>query len=250
MKKLFNIGWIILAIGLVMLAVGYFNGGNKTINFNHGHPEIITNRTQKLSTNKQFNRLNLDVSTADVVIKQGKKYQVTYYGKSNVPTAKLNGKTMTVKQKSVNFQVNFSVNHDDYQDLIVITVPKDKKLTGQLNLNDGDLRISKVTLDKTAVDTGAGDVSYDQVKVIGGQTTLSEGDFTAQQLQVDGHYTVHNDEGDNTVTDTSVDGYYLHTDDGDNNLNGEDKGDQTLTTNDGAVNVLRLITTEGDNQVN
>lgn len=250
MKKLFNIGWIILAIGLLMLAVGYFNGGNKTISLNQGRPQIISSRKQKLSMNKQFDRLNLDVNTANVVIKQGKKYQVTYYGKSNIPTAKLTGKTMTIHQKSVNFQVNFSVNHDDYQDLIVITVPKGQKLTGHLNLNYGDLQVSKVTLDKMEADVNAGDVTYDQVKVVGGQTTLSEGDFTARQLQVDGHYTVHNDEGDNTVADTTVDGYYLYTDDGDNTLNGGERKDQTLAQNDTATNVLRLITSEGDNQIN
>ena len=74
--------------------------------------------------------------------------------------------------------------------------------------------------------------------------------FRCYNLTVQGQYTVNNQSGNNTVTNTTVDGYFLKTDAGDNELNGEDKGEEPLHQNDDAENVLRLITQSGDNEVN
>ena len=105
-------------------------------------------------------------------------------------------------------------------------------------------------MDIIVVISGAGEVEYRQVTLRGGSTKLSSGNFTGHNLIVQGHYTVNNQSGDNTITNTTVDGYFLKTDAGDNELNGEDKGEESLHQNDDAENVLRLITQSGDNEVN
>lgn len=250
MKKLFKIGWVVLIIGLLALAIGYFNGGNKTISFNGTRPVVIKNHVRHLSTNKQFDQLDLDASTANVVIKQGKKYQVTYYGMGGqIPTANLADKKLTVNQKNKALEVLFDVNGYN-QDLIVVTVPKGHALSGKIHLASGDLEVSNVDMTGTKVKVSEGDVDYDHVTLADGKTTLSEGDFTGKRLIVKGHYTVNNDEGDNTVTATDVEGYHLYTSNGENELKGQDKGDQTLDQNETAANVLVLTTSEGDNEVN
>lgn len=250
MKKLFKIGWLILVIGLVALGVGYFNGGSNAIAFsNHGRPTVVTSHIRRLSSNRRFDRLDLNASTANVVIKQGNKYQVTYYGMGGeIPTARLNGKKMTVKQTG---HVSLHLMFNDYndQDKIVVTVPKGHKLTGRINVHEGSLTVSKVNLTNCIVSVRDGDVVYNKAVLNGGKTTLTEGDFTGRQLTVNGHYTVANTEGNNTVTDTAADGYHLYTGEGDNKLGGQEHGAQTWNQNNTAANVLSLTTSEGDNEV-
>ena len=110
--------------------------------------------------------------------------------------------------------------------------------------------MSNAKLDNVDVDVDSGNVEYHQVTLRGGNTKIESGNFTGRNLTVQGHYTVNNQSGDNTVTNTTVDGYFLKTDAGDNELNGEDKGEETLHQNDNAENVLRLLTQSGDNEVN
>lgn len=250
MKRLFKVGGIILIVGVLALAIGFFNGGNKTVYFENARPIVIHDHVKHLSTNQKFNRLNLNVSTANVVIRQGSKYKITYYGMGgHIPTASVKNGTATVRQDGT---ISYSFNLNNYRDqnLIVITVPHGQALRGKLQLKEGDLKLEKLTLQKMAVLSHDGDIDYQQVTVNGGKTSLKEGDFNAQKLTVQGHYTVDNNDGDNTVTKTTVDGYYLATTNGDNELNGEDKGSQTLGQNENAANVLHLLNDDGDNEVN
>lgn len=250
MKKLFKIGWLILVIGLVALGIGYFNGGSNAVAFsNHGRATVVTSHVRHLSSNKRFDRLDLSASTANVVIKQGDKYQVTYYGMGGeIPTARLNGKKMTVKQTG-HVSVHLMFNDYNDQDKIVVTVPKGHTLSGKVNVYNGGLVVSKVKLNHCTVNVRDGDVVYNKTILNGGKTTLTEGDFTGRQLTVNGRYTVDNKEGDNTVTNTAVDGYHLHTSEGDNELNGQGHDGQTLNQNNTAANVLSLVASEGDNEV-
>lgn len=250
MKRIFKLGWVILILGLIMTGIGYINHGNQTIVLNGGQPRVIKQHTKVLSHGRSFTRLNLSVSTADVVIRRGKQYQIKYYGMGGeVPTVNMAGQTAKIMQKD-HFQYLINLNNQVERDLIVITVPKKATLAGKIKLDSGDLRISNIGLKNVKVDADSGDVDYNHVKLTGGKTHLESGDFSAQSLEVRGHYTVLNEDGDNTVTNTMVDGYFLQTDDGDNEMNGEDQGDRNLAQNEHADNVLSLITTDGDNEVN
>lgn len=250
MKRMFKLGWVILILGLIMAGIGYLNHGNRTIVLNGGWPRVIKQHTKTLSHGQKFTRINLSASTADVVIRQGKQYQIKYYGMGGaLPTAKITDQTATVKQKG-QLQYLFNINSQTERDLIVITVPKKADLAGKVKLASGDLRVSNISLKNVKVEVNSGDVNYNHVNLTGGKTHLESGDFNAQALKVAGHYTVLNETGDNTVTNTTVDGYFLQTDNGDNEMNGEDQGDRNLAQNENADNVLYLITTDGDNEVN
>lgn len=250
MKKVFKIGWVVLIIGLIALGIGFFNGGNKTVYFDGNRPQIVHNRVHHLSANKEFERIDISASTANVVIRAGKKYQVAYYGMGgHVPAATVHNRVVSIRQSGGASYV-FSLNSYRDQDLIVITIPHDQALAGRIQLDSGNLTVKGINLENANVEVDSGNVDYQQVTLNNGQTNIQSGNFDGQQLTVHGHYTVKNDSGDNTVTNTTVDGYYLKTDDGDNELNGEDKGTSTLAENDTANNVLRLINQSGDNEVN
>ncbi|MBB1080404.1 DUF4097 family beta strand repeat protein [Limosilactobacillus sp. STM2_1] len=250
MKNVFKIGGVVLVVGLIILGIGFFNGGNKTVYFDGSRPRIVHNHVYHLSTNKSFERVDISASTANVVIREGKKYQVAYYGVGgHVPAATVHNQVASLRQTG---GALYALNLNSYrdQDLIVITVPHDQPLAGQIHLDSGDLTVKDINLENAHVKVDSGDVDYQGVTLNNGQTSIQSGDFEGQQLTVYGHYTVKNDSGDNTVTNTTVDGYELQTDDGDNELNGEDKGSQTLTENTSATNVLKLVTQSGDNEVN
>lgn len=251
MKKVFKVGVIVLILGVILLGVGFLNNGDKTVYFENNRPAIFHPHTKTISTNKAFERIDISASTANVVIREGKNYQITYSGISkHTPAATVHNNVASIRQTG-SFPLVFNFNeYQPHQDLIIVTIPHDQALAGRIHLESGDLTVSKVKMDNIDVNSGAGDVEYRQVTLRGGSTKLSSGNFTGHDLTVQGHYTVNNQSGDNTVTNTTVDGYFLKTDAGDNELNGEDKGEESLHQNDDAENVLRLLTQSGDNEVN
>lgn len=251
MKKVFKVGVIVLILGVILLGIGFLNNGNKTVYFENNRPAIFHPHTKTISTNKAFERIDISASTANVVIREGKNYQITYSGISkHTPAITVHNNVASIRQTG-SFPLVFNFNeYQPHQDLIIVTIPHDQALAGRIYLESGDLTVSKIKMDNIDVNSGAGDVEYRQVTLRGGSTKLSSGNFTGHNLTVQGHYTVNNQSGNNTVTNTTVDGYFLKTDAGDNELNGEDKGEESLHQNDNAENVLRLITQSGDNEVN
>lgn len=251
MKKTFKVGLIVLILGMILLGIGFFNNGDKAVYFENNRPAIFRSHTKELSTNKTFERIDISASTANVLIREGKKYQISYSGINNhAPAVTVHNNVASIRQSGgFPLVLNFN-NYQSHQDLIIVTIPHDQALAGRIHLDSGDLTASNVKLDNIDVTNSAGDVEYRQVILRGGNTKLSSGNFIGWDLTVQGHYTVNNQAGDNTVTKTTVDGYFLKTDAGDNELNGEDKGEELLHQNDDAENVLRLITQSGDNEVN
>ena len=251
MKRIFKIGVIVLILGVILLGIGFFNNGNKAVYFENNRPAIFHSHTKTISTNKAFERIDISASTANVIVREGKKYQITYSGISrHTPAVTVHNNVASIRQTG-GFPLVFNFNdYQPHQDLIIVTIPHDQALAGRIHLESGDLTVSKVKMDNIDDNSDAGEVEYRQVTLRGGSTKLSSGNFTGHDLTVQGQYTVNNQSGDNTVTSTTVDGYFLKTEDGDNELNGEDKGEEPLHQNDDAENVLRLITQSGDNEVN
>ena len=242
MKKVFKVGVIVLILGVILLGIGFFNNGNKAVYFENNRPAIFHSHTKTISTNKAFERIDISASTANVIVREGKKYQITYSGISkHTPAVTVHNNVASIRQTG-GFPLVFNFNnYQPHQDLIIVTIPHDQALAGRIHLESGDLTVSQVKMDN---------IEYRQVTLRGGSTKLSSGNFTGHNLTVQGQYTVNNQSGNNTVTNTTVDGYFLKTDAGDNELNGEDKGEEPLHQNDDAENVLRLITQSGDNEVN
>ena len=250
MKRIFKIGVIVLILGVILLGIGFFNNGNKAVYFENNRPAIFHSHTKTISTNKAFERIDISASTANVIVREGKKYQITYSGiNKHTPAVTVHNNVASIRQTG-SFPLVFNFNeYQPHQDLIIVTIPHDQALAGRIHLESGDLTVSQVKMDNIDVNSGAGEVEYRQVTLRGGSTKLS-GNFKGNNLKVQGKYTVNNQVGNNTVTSTTVDGYFLKTEDGDNELNGEDKGEEPLHQNDDAENVLRLITQSGDNEVN
>jgi len=247
MKRMFKISLGILIIGIILMIVGFAGHGMKNISFKGTTPVIEKRVTKRLSTDKEFTKINLTSSTANVLIKPGTKFSISYQGSNaRLPKVRVTNQVATINQTGSNGMF-FSYNDGD--DIIVITVPKGSKLSGKLDIADGDLSITNVDLDNMDVNAADGDIVYNNLTVTGGKTTLGDGDFTSNKVTFKGHYTVKTDDGNNKVIASYADGFILHTDDGDNKLDGVDHGTEDLQQNESAANLLRLESNDGDNSV-
>lgn len=74
MKRMFKISLGILIIGIILMIVGFAGHGMKNISFKGTTPVIEKQVTKELSTNKEFTKINLTSSTANVLIKTGSKF--------------------------------------------------------------------------------------------------------------------------------------------------------------------------------
>ena len=68
MKRMFKIGWLVLIVGLVALMVGYLNHGDRDVDFHNGRPRVQRQASWQL-TNRRFDKVDLDVTTANVRIR-------------------------------------------------------------------------------------------------------------------------------------------------------------------------------------
>lgn len=247
MKRMFKIGWLVLVVGLVALMVGYLNHGDRDVDFHNGRPQVQRQASWRL-TNRRFDKVNLDVTTANVRIKRGVAFRVSYHGLTkNKPLVVKKGQTLVIKQSTSSGGFFFNVN--GFDDQLTITLPRDAQITGgTIKLGSGDLDIDGVDLTNTKIDVASGDVDLTNLVLNGGQAELNSGDFTAHQLRVNGYYRVNNDSGDNEAHTASIDGYRLQTTSGDNAVNGRDRDQDTVEDNMTANNTLELITQSGDNE--
>lgn len=284
MKKVFTTGWIILLIGIVVTAVGYFG---------HHHPFHPVNVTEQLphhtTTTKSFTSIKATVASADITIKQGDRYQVSYYGRrQQALKVKVKDQQLILTQTPVmraKHHVNFIWNDDER---IVITVPKNHQLTtttvkanddiilrnlqsanakvtsndgdiliikstlngGQLTATDGDLTVTNSQLKNIQATANDGDISLSRSTITGGQARLNSGDFTGHKLIINHYYTVNNNSGDNTVTlaNKSI-GAKLSNNSGDNALPHQSTTGGTISQQITASNMIILNNDSGDNAV-
>ncbi|MDD6432794.1 MAG: DUF4097 family beta strand repeat-containing protein [Lactobacillaceae bacterium] len=247
MKRMFKIGWLVLIVGLVALMIGYLNHGDRNVDFHNGRPRVQRQASWRL-TNRRFDKVNLDVTTANVRIKRGAAFRVNYHGLTkNKPIVVKRGHTLVIKQPDNDRGFYFHIN--GFDDQLTITLPRDAQINGgTIKMGSGDLDINGVDLDDTKIDVASGDVDLDNLTLSGGHAELNSGDFTAHQLRVRGYYRVNNDSGDNEVHAAGIDGYRLQTTSGDNAVNDHDRDQDTVEDNMTADNTLELITQSGDNE--
>lgn len=284
MKKALRIGGVLVVIGLIMAAVGFFSHRQPF------HPltepeQVLTTRTTL--TTKHFNRVKVTAASADVEVKTGKSFAVKYYGARH-PAIKAQVKDGQLTITQTHITQSKHVHFFDSDDRIIITVPKGVKLAnltatansdltieglklaqvnaktsggditindsqikgGQLTTDDGDIAIAGGKLTATQIKSASGDVDLARVTVAGGKANLSSGDLTADRLTVKGHYRINNQSGDVEVKTSNRPGAILTNSNGDNELGHRENDDggplQRDTTN---PNLIRLTNQSGDNSV-
>ncbi len=242
MKKTLKVGLSLIVVGLIIGTVGFANGGSHVLMADH---QVAVRSKKKVLTRQQFDRLNIDVDNADVVIKSGNGYQVSFTGSKKLrPTVSTKDRQLTVSQSGNVTKLN---NYREHQ--IVITVPSDKRLSGQIHMKNGDLDISRAMLKNTTIKSDNGDIEFHNVTLNGGETTLANGDFEAHRLTLQSNYRVENQNGDNEATRVHNAGFVLRNENGSNELFGKESDGGRKVRKADAANVLTLVNQNGDNEV-
>lgn len=242
MKKTLKVGLSLVVVGLIVGTIGFANGGAKVLMAEH---QVAIPSKKEVLSKGQFDRLNINVDNADVMVKAGKHYQVSFTGSKKIrPTVDIKNSQLTVSQSGKITKFN---NYREHQ--IVITVPADKQLSGRIHIKNGDLDISRAMLKDTTIKSDNGDVEFHNVTLNGGQTTLYNGDFEGHRLTLQSDYRVENNNGDNEATKVREAGFILRNESGSNELFGKEHNGGQQKRNQSAAHVLTLVNHNGDNEV-
>ncbi|WP_301876591.1 DUF4097 family beta strand repeat-containing protein [Limosilactobacillus oris] len=248
MKKLFKISLGLLIVGLILTAIGFWGHGARDVHFAGPKPVITKNVSKSLVTNQHFDRLDINATTADIRVRTGREFKVSYQGSSALqPKAAITDQLVTVKQTQTAYGTIWGSNSS--ADVITITVPKGTKLAGTIKTTSGDVTVNGVDLTGVTIDARDGDVDLRDLTVEGGKARVESGDFTSRNVTFRGSYFVNNSDGDNEVVDARVDGYFLKTTDGDNEIDGADHDSGQQSANENAANLLHLTSEDGDNTI-
>lgn len=181
MKRAIKWGSIIFVCGLIISGIAYL--GHKQP-FDPMTPIEESQANKDVITRKQFSKLDVTASSADVVIKQGQHYTVSYYGKkTHAVRARVKDGVLKVTQTSVTHSKfsNFHIGNNSDDERFIITVPKGStisKIKGHVN---NDLVINRVPIKKVTLDSNSGDISVLNSEFDSGKIATASGDISIRR---------------------------------------------------------------------
>lgn len=257
MKRAIKWGSIIFACGLIISGIAYL--GHKQP-FDPLTPIEESKANHDVLTRKSFNKIDVTASSADVVIKQGEHYTVSYYGKkTHAVHATIKNGTLKVTQTPITHSklAPIQIINGSDEDRCVITIPEGKTLTNikshvnndlilkqlsaknvTLDSNSGDISILNGEFDRGTVTTTSGDVDIRQSSLLNTKLASTSGDITLAKVSLTkGSSTLTS--GDFTGRRLTITGHYTVT---------NQSGDNLVTKS--AIDGAKLTTTNGDNKLN
>lgn len=202
LKKLTKISLIILPIGVLLLIIGLCSGGkfNYAIDMNN-KKMYVAEEGEHTSVSKTlevdaFNELEMDIDVAEVEIKQGDDYCVSYnLEKWSVPTVEVKDQKLTVsnadKQTThIGFQFDIFGFHigphvwDDEGNKITITVPEDVELNDlKLIVSSGNISIEKIQIADYSIEAESGEVILSNTELGKGSIFAKYGNVEFKQIE-------------------------------------------------------------------
>lgn len=170
-RKFFGILGCIFVVGALLCGIGFVFNGNKPFSvsfykdsYNNkqvSDGEVVTGTIDL----EDFDNINFDVSSIDVIVVPGNESKLEYsVFKEYVPEVSYSGKTLNVKQPSVNVSFNFTF---DIATKIYykLTVPSDKKYDEILiDASSAEISIENIEGDVCKVVTSSGDADIKNCK--------------------------------------------------------------------------------------
>lgn len=202
LKKTTKIILIILLIGIILLIIGLCSGGklNYTIDFRN-KKMYMKEDTEGAFVSKTlevdaFNQLEVDIDAADVEIKQGEEYSISYNLEEwLVPTIAVKDKKLTIvnaDKQAAHIGLRFDVFGfhigpyiwNDVQNKITITVPKDAKLE-KLNLKvlTGDICINEIQIEDYGIEAESGEINLSDIEFGTGTILAEYGDVELKKVE-------------------------------------------------------------------
>lgn len=234
-----------------------------------------TELVNEILTNDSFELLNIEVSGLDVIIKEGKKFEVSFHGsKYNVPQLNFEDDRLLIKEPDVHAQdisrwekgfFRIEITHAPGQ--LLVSLPEDtnlksvnvKSASGDISIADlkanelnivlssADVVVESSEVKDLTVATTSGDIRLQHIKLKKGDINLTSGDFKIENSVVSELLEVNTVSGDNTVKETKFKSYCLQTKVGENRIFGKQANHAEFLNASAAK--LKLSTISGDNTV-
>ncbi|UQS81744.1 DUF4097 domain-containing protein [Bombilactobacillus folatiphilus] len=172
MKKYYRFSWLLLLIGLILVAVGYFHDGFQPLagDMHSSKVYVLDNHREvqqyKVAPFKKI-RVDLQDNADNVQIKSGSKYQVKVINgqKNHLIKTYVNNKQELVVQDQGRYFYYVSVGLKSPQ--IQITVPRDQVLQSvQGNLQDGQLSLTDLQTQRLVLRADNSRINLQQLQVL------------------------------------------------------------------------------------
>lgn len=232
-----------LALGLLALVSISCAACHTRVNVGAGWHKAGNKVVKTLST-KEFSSIKADLDLADLEIKTGKEFKVSYEGHQHfTPTATVKNGQLTLSQP-----IHGSY-HCSGTERVTIVVPEKLKRV-DIRTEEGDINVEKLATIAGEIHSSDGDVTLRQVtteKEL--KIAADEGDVNLHDLTLQNGLSVYADEGDVNISGTAASGYDLATDEGDLTVHGRDvSGDDAshYLKDTKSKNVIKVSADEGD----
>lgn len=210
-------------------------------------------------TRKSFNKIKVTASSADVIIKQGNHFTVSYYGnKNHAVHAQVKDGVLKITQTPVTHSklAKFQLLNSSDEERCIVTVPQKASLTKieghvnnelllnrilakKINLesNNGDINVLNSEFDQGKIITTSGDITIRNSSLIQTKLASTSGDINLNKVSLTKGCSLLTSGDFNGQRLTIIGHYSVTNQSGDNSI--------TKSTIDGA----KLTTKSGDNNL-
>ena len=237
-KTILIIAACLIPIGIIATFIGLRFGGQAgwSLDLNDGSLSFANDMVTEAVDLKDFDSLDLKVSTADVNIVRGDSYKIEYkVRKGKEPKIKQEGGKLTIEQPPMGF-VMFNFGLHEGENTFIIYVPESSgqitlnakastgdimldriRVSGKIEASTSDILLNDIEGDELEVNISSGDIDGDKVKIAKTRFEGSTSDISILRLFSDDVY-CHASTGDIDINDSAVSNLKADTSTGDVNI--------------------------------
>ncbi|MDD6794683.1 MAG: DUF4097 family beta strand repeat-containing protein [Clostridiaceae bacterium] len=202
MKKSIKVALSLIAAGLILMAIGFFSGGFKSVFIDSNGINIADIKENLVEINdnlNEFKNIDIDFNYGDIEIISGNEFSINgIYDKSKYElTYNVDGDTLILKDKSIkkiNFNLSFfGSGNTDRKNKITICIPENTTLSiVKGNQNYGDIKIDSLKSTKIDLSSDFGNINLNSlssdsvnIKADDGKISLDNSNCKAINLNSD-----------------------------------------------------------------
>lgn len=176
-----------VVLGGVLAGIGFAFGAARTLHFTMKGKDVEAVSSQTVSGSvdlSDFDTLNIEVASMDVKILEGDSYRLEYTCKDVfVPEVNQSGKTLSIKQPTVNVVGAFNINLNNDEHYYLYVPKTDAVVNCDIRLTSGEFDNDILNLDGTLKMT-SGDAKFNNIR------------FNGHIIQTSGEISMNNVSGD------------------------------------------------------
>lgn len=193
-KRIWYIVISLIAIGLLLMIIGFTMGAKRGVYINGTGIHMIDNKTYKVEKFdlEQINTIEVDVKYIDVEVYQSDNYTLEIAKdteESNIKWNLNNGKLEIVEASKFNlklFNIDFGFIDGIKKRYIKIGIPENETLQNiNLKTNSADVKIENIYVDTLNINNKYGKVQIDDTKLTKLEVNMNSGNLSLRNIETD-----------------------------------------------------------------